>query len=85
MSHVKNGVEVEVNIFITSALAGSDSFTLLPFYPPSPRKKSNGRWVDYGVALGVAAKRKISLLPGIESRLSIPWSVTLTEQSSQLQ
>lgn len=41
--------------------------------------------MDYGVALGVAAKRKMSLLPGIESRLSIPWPVTLTELSSLLQ
>jgi hypothetical protein len=52
------------------------SFTFLPFYPSHHPGKEAWKMVDYEVALDVAAKRKISLLPGIESWLSILWPVT---------
>jgi hypothetical protein len=58
------GVDVQIHVFLNSALFGVSSFTPRPLYPPVPVRI--GGWVCPRSDLDDVEKRKFLTLPGHE-------------------
>jgi hypothetical protein len=66
------GVDVEIHIFLTSALAGGEWLaSRLGRFPPGERAPGNpwiAGWVDPRTCLGDVEKKKFLTLPGLKLR-----------------